>query len=295
LKAVTIYSSGKAKKVISPETWTALPLYNQPEFLDLVAPGKGFFARIEDRTGVVAWFPFTGQKILWKWRIFQVGFCQRFEPFSEKGTLDSEHWAIWFLFCKTQTFQCRWPFSGTDGQGLNEIGLQIKVNQILPLNQPFSQILSNWKPGRRGALTKSQELTIEAIKSADFGKCLQMLLKATSDNRWKPSGKEQATILKIAHSPHFAEHLIFLRAIENGMDVSLVLILRWKNRFHYLFSLSSDAGLKQDAITRIFYNFFEQQSGTDFIFDFEGSSLPGVHAFFKSFGAGEEDYFLIQK
>ena len=243
----------------------------------------------------MAWFPFTGQNLLLKWRIFQVGFCQRFEPFSEMGVPDPEHWAIWFQFCKTRTFQCHWPFSHINGQDFNQPGLQKKVNQVLPLDRPFSQILSNWKPNRRGTLAKSQALVVESITAVEFGKCLQPLLKATSSNRWKPTEKEQGTLLKLAGSTCFAEQLIFLRALENGKEVSLVLILKWKNRFHYLFSLSSDAGLKQDAITRVFYYFFEQHAETDFIFDFEGSSLPGVHAFFKSFGAGEEDYFLVQK
>ena len=49
----------------------------------------------------------------------------------------------------------------------------------------------------------------------------------------------------------------------------------------------------------IYYNFFyfmiESKAGSPFLFDFEGSSLPGVKAFFNSLGAREEVYFEFRK
>jgi hypothetical protein len=85
-------------------------------------------------------------------------------------------------------------------------------------------------------------------------------------------------------------------AVMDGKDyLSLVLVLKWGNRWHYLFSQSSERGFQCDSLTRFFYYFLQTYAGKPEIFDFEGSSIPGVNAYFTSLGAETELYLEYGK
>ena len=94
------------------------------------------------------------------------------------------------------------------------------------------------------------------------------------------SGKTQALAYKV---------------LGDNETLALVLLVHWGNRLHYLLGMSNSEGLKQEAMPFFFKNLMSTQKGSGQIIDFEGSSLPGVAAFFRSIGAEEEGYGLWSK
>jgi hypothetical protein len=48
-------------------------------------------------------------------------------------------------------------------------------------------------------------------------------------------------------------------------------------------------------MTQVIDSILKKYSETDYILDFEGSMIPGIARFFKSFGAKEEEYFSFKK
>jgi len=272
-----------------------LSIYNQPEFLELVAPGKAYYARVTNRAGDVAYFPFCGQNLIFKWRIFLVPYCQRFEPFCLVGNPDQEHWKAVFAFFQNQTIQCHWAFGEPDAFILPiDISLDRKTNQFLHLNLPFNALIKSWKPGRKAALKNSEALKMVKLNSVDFCNAFNFEMKQIRGKGWRPDKKEADSILRISDSVEFGSYILRFAVMEEDKVLSLVLLLQWNGRYHYLFSMSSDDGFATDSLTRFFYEFLDENSGSETTFDFEGSSLPGVHAFFKSLGAEEEHYYLFR-
>jgi hypothetical protein len=291
-----IIPSDKMASFTDPGRIRGLCLYNQPEFLQLVAPQKSFYAQIENSKGEIAYFPFCGQKLLFWWRVFQVPFCQRFEPFGLDSEPDEEHWTAWFSFLISSVFPFDYAFGpGTLGAQEMIPELRMKANQFLDLSPPFEEILKGWKSGRRSVLKKSETFRVDLLGPEEFREDLRQVCRKPIGKGWRPNRKERSRILAISESDFFRPNLYRFAVKHRKEILCLVLLLEWNGRYHYLFSMSSEEGFAGDALTRFFYDFFSNHSGEPGFFDFEGSSLPGVHAFFKSLGAVEEAYFIYSK
>ena len=74
-----------------------------------------------------------------------------------------------------------------------------------------------------------------------------------------------------------------------------VFFLKSNGQIIYLSAVSSDAGKELHAMSFLIDNMIRQNAGSDKIFDFEGSMIPGVARFFKSFGANEMHFPVLVK
>ena len=294
-KKIEIIQAAKILKEIPLEFFELLPIYNHPNFLQLVAPGKSFYAKATNSKGQIAYFPFAGQNLILKWRIFQIAFCQKFKPFYLNGEPDSEHWHIWLEFLKEKTINCQWPTEFLpEFTGGELIKIENKTNQILSLDSDFESLMVNWKSNRKSALNKSKRLTVSIQNDLDFMIGLRKSLSYSENKRWKPTEKEIHIAGKISDSDFFKHSIYRYAVLENDQILNSVLLLKWNGRIHYLFSFSSDEGFKKEALSRFFYCFLESQSNQKTIFDFEGSSIPGISSFFSSLGGVSENYFVLK-
>jgi hypothetical protein len=94
-----------------------------------------------------------------------------------------------------------------------------------------------------------------------------------------------------------AEGALVLRGAfrENSNSLlSCILLLRFKNRMHLLQSVTVDEGRTVQANHFLIDNLVREFAGRDFILDFEGSSVPGIAEFYKTFGATDEPYYFFR-
>ena len=82
---------------------------------------------------------------------------------------------------------------------------------------------------------------------------------------------------------------------ENGQALGGALFVMQAGRIIYLFSAVSEAGREQQAMSFLLDNVIKEYSDTVDILDFEGSMVPGIASFFRSFGAGKERYFHFKR
>jgi hypothetical protein len=294
-KKIEIIPLAKILMEIPLEIFQTLPVYNHPIFLQLVAPNKSFYAKTTDSEGKTTFFPFAGQNLILKWRVFQIAFCQKFQAFSLTGEPEPEHWQIWLDFLKEKTINCQWPTATlTEFVSEAKLRLDAKTNQILNLDSDFQSLFSLWKPNRRSALNKSKGLLISQQNHSDFIQGLKTSMAKANANRWRPSEKEIKIAEKISGSEFFKNDLLRFSILENGETLNSVLLLKWAGRFHYLLSFSSEQGFKKEALTKFFLHFLESHSNQKMLFDFEGSSIPGIRNFFTSLGALSENYTVIK-
>jgi hypothetical protein len=113
--------------------------------------------------------------------------------------------------------------------------------------------------------------------------------------QWIP-GKRKAIHVQIIRGLielGFAESSVFITAVadETGRMVAANLVCFDTNRAYLLLSAkSADAPSSAQRIA-IWHSIQKSIALNIGIWDFEGSSIPGVDDFFKSFGASEENYF----
>lgn len=86
-----------------------------------------------------------------------------------------------------------------------------------------------------------------------------------------------------------------LAAKEADRVLGTVFILHSDHYLIYLIAASSPAGRKKQAMTFLIDHILKTYAGTQNIFDFEGSRIPGIANFYKNFGAREAYFPVIQK
>ena len=268
------------------------PLYNQPFYCELIKPGKLRFAEVALENTGISYFPLTTDRLFFRRRIFILPYCQRFTPFQRKGSvLNTQTLECWTRWMQENAGACQWRFSSEAAAGR----YQEKINQVLDLRKSADELFSCWKKGRKSALMKSGQLQTELLSVNEFKKELRKLNSMPSGKGWSPGSFEMSAILRISDDPEAGKMIERYGVYEGGECLSLILLFYWNERCHYLFSQSSSRGFQLDALTRFFFFLIEKKAGTPLLFDFEGSSIPGIYSYFKSLGAEEEIYYEFRK
>jgi hypothetical protein len=90
------------------------------------------------------------------------------------------------------------------------------------------------------------------------------------------------------------ENNIVVRKISlNKTTIAAVLFLKDKYRMYNLMFATTDEGKRKSAGHFLFDSVIKEFSQTGMLLDFEGSDIPGVEKFNKSFGAIKQPYHTI--
>ena len=99
--------------------------------------------------------------------------------------------------------------------------------------------------------------------------------------------------LMTVSAPGFTPNLFSL-VNEAGEVLATGFFPTYRGRTINLFGASTPAGYRADGMARLLHAVIEhRRAAGDHNFDFEGSNLPGVAAFFRSFGPREEPYIAL--
>ena len=90
------------------------------------------------------------------------------------------------------------------------------------------------------------------------------------------------------------DNFVCMTVYKNQECIAGVLLVKGKNRLHYILGANSASGKKENALSLLIDAILEKYSSSDFIFDFEGSSIPSVKSYYKTFGAVNEPFYDVQ-
>jgi len=93
----------------------------------------------------------------------------------------------------------------------------------------------------------------------------------------------------------YATNEVVVRKVCNSNNelLATALLLKDKNRLYNLMNSTTAAGRKTEANHFLFDNIFKEFAGSQLIFDFEGSDIPGVKSFYEKFGAVNQPYYKL--
>ncbi|HNP23576.1 MAG TPA: GNAT family N-acetyltransferase [Panacibacter sp.] len=80
--------------------------------------------------------------------------------------------------------------------------------------------------------------------------------------------------------------------IEND-TLAVVLLLKDEHRLYNIMNSTTEAGRKTEANHLLFDRVFNEFAGSNMLFDFEGSDIPGIKNFYEKFGAQSQPYYSI--
>jgi hypothetical protein len=168
----------------------------------------------------------------------------------------------------------------------------MKCNLILDLLKPFETIQAAF---RKDLISKSVFANLQIEKSVNYKSVIDSFKKLYLDKIPHLKEKDFNNFLKVCKHVSKTGNL-FVRKVLNqdGKLLSDALFFKDEKRIYYMLSATFPEGKKCDANAYLLYQVIKEFSGSNYIFDFEGSSIPSIKFFFKKFNPVEENYPIVR-
>lgn len=170
--------------------------------------------------------------------------------------------------------------------------LQVKDNYILPLNRSYETLHKEFSKGRKHAVKQALSYSLSP-KMISIKELIEL-----SKEHYKFDDFKEKEYQKLVDVVQVLENKNFVSVIgiekENQLIGGAIFVIS-PTRITYLFSALHPKG-KELQVASFLINFMLQKyENSNKVFDFEGSMIPSIAKFFRSFGAINEPYFLLKK
>ena len=163
-------------------------------------------------------------------------------------------------------------------------------NYVLDLSKPYENLFQNYKENIQRNIKKAQQAGYTAQKDFDAEKVIELAV-----NQMKTKGNEETDniqrfrkLYKDLHSREMATtYGIF--STENELLASCIFFFS-HNRAYYILVGNNSKGRTTGASHALIDAFIKDHAGKNLLLDFEGSDIPNLALFYKSFGGELEIY-----
>lgn len=177
----------------------------------------------------------------------------------------------------------------------NNLTFQIKTTQVLSLSQHYDQLKSNYRRDRKARLNQALKNQLKVSKTSDKETFFQLFSDFVAPKI--TGGVDSSTIEKIKNLISMGINnemgSLYVVSDSNQTILSAGYFVLFANRLTYLFGATSDNGKSLQANTYLLDYVIRQHALSDYILDFEGSSVEGIRDFYKSFGSSDEKFTVI--
>lgn len=164
-------------------------------------------------------------------------------------------------------------------------------NFILPLNKRFDELKLGFNKNRLRDLKKALDSDFIIDKRVINTEFLNFYLN--TEKGYDIHSEHIKYLNKLLKSKNSAINIWGIK--QNEKLIAGLLWLKNSNRITYLLPVATTEAKKQGLPTVLTVELIKQQANSGLILDFEGSMIPGVANFYKSFGAIPELYLLYQQ
>lgn len=173
-----------------------------------------------------------------------------------------------------------------------EIGNTLRrTNLTIALNSDISIIRSGYSRSLKRNLKKINANT-QIDSRADIRSVIQLYRQVWGKLNPQLSDKDYELLQKFA--VEMPKNFECLAVSLEGEYLAGILLVKGKNRLHYILGASSAKGKKLNSLSYLLDATFEKHASSNYTFDFEGSSIPSVKSFYNSFGATDEPFYEVE-
>ena len=177
---------------------------------------------------------------------------------------------------------------------INYSHVTTRTNFILNLDNLYKNLENNYQKNRKQSLQKAKNFETQIVQTSS-PKNILAIYKENILPKTNIKTKDIANLEQLLSKMQLKEKVIYYESIYNGQIIGGAIFLHHKNRYYYLLSAVNEEGKNFQAMSLIIDEFIKNHANTNNIFDFEGSNIPGIASFFKSFGAKKISYYFYQK
>lgn len=261
-------------------------IYGFSWYLDIVADNWDVLV-LDDYEAVM---PIPWRKKYFIKYVSQPFFCQQLGVFSKENEplelIQKFIYKIPFYFFKIN-YQLK---SSNDCLALN---FNKRTNYVLSLHSKYDVLKTNYRKDRKYRINqvnkeKPNLVSVNSKRIISLTKEHYSFMNLPNESFIK---LEQLIDFSVRNNKGFIKSVLD----NNQKLLTACFFLKSKNRIIYLFSVSTPEGKKRHMPSFIIDNVINEYANTAFLLDFEGSMIPGIASFYKSFGAVKEEYYQLKK
>jgi len=224
-------------------------------------------------------------------KIDQPPFCQQLGIFSnfEIYKEQFEFFILSFLNMKPRSYN----FNAFNFDTIDVIKNKIngKINFELSLIDTYDFIKENYSKNLKRNISKAKKSDLKVIKGVSLQNLIS--LKKVSVNHKIPIRNLNKLEKLIQELTSRNLGFIYGTYLKEEL-VSASFLINYNKRLIHLFSANTEKGKIYGGISLLFDTIIQEHITENEIFDFEGSMIPGVAKFFRSFGAKQINYFSFK-
>ena len=195
---------------------------------------------------------------------------------------------------------------------LSDFKFRYRSNYVLDLNRPYEELFKAFSENIQRNIKKSEQAGCTVQKDFDVERVIQLALLQMRSYA-KKSEENAARLRKLYQYLHEKKQAITYGVFskENKLLSSCVFFFSHNRAYYILVGNHPDArltgarpngssgravgqGKVVGASHAVINAFIKDHAGKNILLDFEGSDIPGLALFYKSFGATEEKYAAIK-
>lgn len=171
----------------------------------------------------------------------------------------------------------------------NSIPATQRTNLIIDLSQGYSLIQSQYKSDLKENIKKAGMLT---YTEDTIEQSVSLYQTQYSERMPHITGNDYKNFYGLCLSLQKKKQCI-TRTItdENNHVLSTAVLLKDNKRMYNLMNTTTQEGRNKESNPFLLDQIIREFAGQSLLFDFEGSELPGVQAFYEKFGAVNQPYF----
>ncbi len=167
-------------------------------------------------------------------------------------------------------------------------------NFVLPLDQPFDSLARNFRNRLKQNYKFAQNHPLEYVQAsqADIPLAVNMYHELYGPKMPHITPADYEHFLLLCQTWAGSGRCLVRKVLLEDKVVASSLYLLDGKRIYNMLASSNHAGKASNAMHLLMVRFLQEMAGTNYLFDFEGSDLPGVKAFYESFGAINQPYHI---
>lgn len=165
-------------------------------------------------------------------------------------------------------------------------------NYIINLNDSYEAIKSKYKKTIAYSLSKASKANLAYTYSENIDEAIELYKQYNHQNIQHITDVDYGNLKRLLVQLQKSNQIIIRKAVDQQQELaSIVLLIKDNKRLYNLLNYTTPNGRKIEANYFLYDSIFNEFANQALLFDFEGSDLPGVQAFYEKFGAINQPYF----
>jgi hypothetical protein len=165
-----------------------------------------------------------------------------------------------------------------------------RINQILDISNP-DEVQKRYSKSLGKNIRKNKD-TLTVTENRDIKSTIQFYKEAYGYLNKQLNEHDYKTLNMVFSSNPL--NFINISVKHEDNKIAGLLFSKGKDRIQYILGAPDDQGRKLNALSIAIDFVIKKYGGPISTLDFEGSSIPSVHSFYKSFGASDEKFYEEQ-